>query len=284
MWRTGLVSNGAIYGPSNQRVMDADGYFYLYGEAGELLGKYQLNWGVNSVAYIQDGPRVYFAGRMLADTAHGWAMTDRLGSVRLNQNGERSNYQPYGAEITSTSQNRTKFGTYWRDSSGLDYANQRYYANAVGRFLTADRGRGVDRKDPGSWNKYAYTGGDPINFNDPPGTNAASVSNPGYCDVSQMYCGGSFWDPTNGVGGGGGGGGIGMLPQAWVQYQLAAYNQMVNDAMSAAQAHAFDPPDPNCVQDAITTAANATRLGLTGFTDPWVQIVGSANPNGGGVR
>jgi hypothetical protein len=29
------------------------------------------------------------------------------------------------------------------------------------------------------------------------------------------------------------------------------------------------------------TNSDATGLGLTGFTNPWVQIVGTANPNGG---
>ncbi len=36
-----------------------------------------------------------------------------------------------------------------------------------GRFNTPDPSRGVDLADPGSWNKYAYVGGDPINFGDP---------------------------------------------------------------------------------------------------------------------
>jgi RHS repeat-associated protein len=51
----------------------------------------------------------------------------------------------------------------------LDYADQRYYVS--GRFLNPDpyvasAGPG----DPGSWNPYAYTRGDPINRTDPRGT------------------------------------------------------------------------------------------------------------------
>ena len=53
--------------------------------------------------------------------------------------------------------------TYYRDqTTGLDYADQRYFAGLSGRFLTADpAGSGM--------NWYAYVGGDPVNFNDPEG-------------------------------------------------------------------------------------------------------------------
>jgi RHS repeat-associated protein len=49
--------------------------------------------------------------------------------------------------------------------------DQRYYATGMGRFSTPDPAgiRGADPKDPGSWNRYAYVGGDPVNFSDPSG-------------------------------------------------------------------------------------------------------------------
>jgi hypothetical protein len=46
---------------------------------------------------------------------------------------------------------------------------QRYYASTYGRFNTVDSG-GPNPKDPVSWNRYSYTGGDPINRNDPGGS------------------------------------------------------------------------------------------------------------------
>ena len=53
---------------------------------------------------------------------------------------------------------------------GFDYADQRYYAAAYGRFNTADpMAASASAGDPGSWNRYAYVGGDPINGNDPSG-------------------------------------------------------------------------------------------------------------------
>ena len=52
---------------------------------------------------------------------------------------------------------------YFRDSeTGNDYADQRYQSPGYGRFLTSDRVAG-QASDPGSWNKYAYAGSDPIN-------------------------------------------------------------------------------------------------------------------------
>jgi RHS repeat-associated protein len=122
---------------------------------------------------ISAAPRVYFHGILLQETGStggGAVVTDRLGSVRANtQSSQTMKYYPYGAEITSTGDGRGKFGSYWRDSVGVDYANQRYYLNTIGRFLTPDPGGmgTADPKLPASWNRYAYVNGDPINFNDP---------------------------------------------------------------------------------------------------------------------
>jgi hypothetical protein len=62
----------------------------------------------------------------------------------------------------------------------------------TGRFNTADPSRGSNRGDPGSWNRYAYVQGDPINFNDAVGLNRLM------CDV--------YTNEGTCAGGGGGGG------------------------------------------------------------------------------
>ena len=64
-----------------------------------------------------------------------------------------------------------KFATYTRDSAtGLDYANQRYYDNLIGRFTKPDPfGGSADQTNPQSWNRYAYAGNDPANNFDPNG-------------------------------------------------------------------------------------------------------------------
>jgi RHS repeat-associated protein len=50
----------------------------------------------------------------------------------------------------------------------------RYYSNGFGRFMTPDPYKGIsggsgDPDNPQSWNKYAYTVGDPVNWIDPDG-------------------------------------------------------------------------------------------------------------------
>jgi RHS repeat-associated protein len=93
------------------------------------------------------------------------AVMDQLGSV--------GTYYPWGENRGSTNpQDTWSFGTYWTDSvTGLDYANNRYYFNSLGRFMTPDpAGAGAaSGQDPVSWNRYAYTGGDPVNRSDPSG-------------------------------------------------------------------------------------------------------------------
>jgi len=99
------------------------------------------------------------------------AVTDRFGSVRANSNGERMNYFPYGEERTSTTDGREKFGTYFRDLLGQDYADQRYYSSLSGRFWTPDPSglKPVDRGNPGTWNAYVYALGNPLYYIDPTG-------------------------------------------------------------------------------------------------------------------
>jgi RHS repeat-associated protein len=54
--------------------------------------------------------------------------------------------------------------------TGLRTIDQRYYASTYGRFNTADQYMASGGpSDPGSWNRYAYVGGDPINGFDPTG-------------------------------------------------------------------------------------------------------------------
>jgi RHS repeat-associated protein len=63
-----------------------------------------------------------------------------------------------------------KFATYTRDSAtGLDYADQRYYASTFGRFMTPDPAASSNVAEPASWIKYPYVVNDPINYYDPEG-------------------------------------------------------------------------------------------------------------------
>ena len=79
------------------------------------------------------------------------------------------NYYPFGEEIGSTANDQYKFAATYRDSAtGLDYAINRYYASGTARFLTVDPAkRSAKPRRPGTWNRYAYVGNDPINRRDP---------------------------------------------------------------------------------------------------------------------
>ena len=72
---------------------------------------------------------------------------DRLGSVVASGlpggTWERMSYYPYGEERTTTANNRDKFGTYWRDDNGLDYAWNRYYQSGHGGSCRRIRMKGV---------------------------------------------------------------------------------------------------------------------------------------------
>jgi RHS repeat-associated protein len=169
------------YGPDNKRVWlkksGGEEQFFFYGIGGQRMGVYRkfTYSGSPYLTLVRD--EVYFAGKRIKSGSQAVA-EDRLGSTQKGD-GVASRFYPYGEEFgTATAQDRTKFATYYRDSGTLlDYADQRYYDRLSGRFLTADPymasgGPG----EPGSWNRYAYVQGDPVNSFDPEGLVAAQAS------------------------------------------------------------------------------------------------------------
>jgi RHS repeat-associated protein len=83
------------------------------------------------------------------------------------------NYFPYGEIMNPQSGNGDgeAFGTYsHNNTTGLDYADQRYYASQYGRFMSADPyKRSAKLFDSGSWNRYAYVRNNPVNSTDSSG-------------------------------------------------------------------------------------------------------------------
>jgi RHS repeat-associated protein len=134
---------------------------------------------------------IYFAGKLVMSRGVIVA-TDRLGTVRANGNGEQFAYYPYGEERTSTADGREKFGTYVRDSPTQDYADQRYYGVGTGRFNVPDSLglSGAISGIPGSFNRYSYVKGDPINSLDPSGMVSCSLDGISVsCDIVLPECG-----------------------------------------------------------------------------------------------
>jgi RHS repeat-associated protein len=104
--------------------------------------------------------------------------------VRYRNGGSRFDYFPYGEEKPgATAQGVEKFATYERDHTGLDYADQRYFANTNGRFTSADSREESGRAgDLAGASRYAYAGGDPVNKGDPTGHLSE-----GFCDSVFLF-------------------------------------------------------------------------------------------------
>ncbi len=135
----------------------------FWSATGQKLATYQLSAYGSQLVATATGTNQYFGGKLIKN-AGGYVTPDRLGSI--------GKYFPYGQERPSATQDgKEKFATYFRDSeTGLDYADQRYHQPGMGRFMTPDPySSSASIADPGSWNRYAYAGGDPVNRFDPLG-------------------------------------------------------------------------------------------------------------------
>ncbi len=176
------------YDPSNKRVWRGNWVYTtawnrtqdeitFWSISGRKLATYNLTQFGTTLYATQTGTNYYFGGKLIKN-ASGYIYADRLGSL--------GQFFPYGQQRGYVPPNDTeKFTGYFRDAeSGNDYAVNRYMSPGTGRFLTPDRMSGHPG-DPGSWNKYAYTRGDPINRKDPGGTCDTS----GDTDTSVTVCG-----------------------------------------------------------------------------------------------
>jgi RHS repeat-associated protein len=135
--------------------------------------------------------------------------TDHLGSPRVitDKNGaviSRRDFMPFGEEIyagvggRNTTQKYANFGSdnirkrytgYEKDDeTQLDFAEARMYQNKHGRFTAVDPlMASASPINPQTFNRYSYTGNNPINYTDPSGLK--------YCQAS----GGSGFDWRDGA-------------------------------------------------------------------------------------
>ncbi|NJM76773.1 MAG: hypothetical protein HC852_14505 [Acaryochloridaceae cyanobacterium RU_4_10] len=130
--------------------------------------------GTQTHRYLH-GPRV---DEILADeTATGvnWSLTDNQGTVRdvIDSNGVVLNHLTYDSfgQVTSETNTNVEFrygytGRERDEETGLDYYRTRYYDSSVGRFISED----TIGFNGGDANLYRYVANNPINFNDPNGT------------------------------------------------------------------------------------------------------------------
>jgi RHS repeat-associated protein len=130
-----------------------------------------------SLSFSMGTDSVWFGGRLVQKGGSSVPAPDRLGSI--------GRYLPYGEERTGQSGNpangNEKFATYTRDGvTGLDYADQRWYAQGQGRFLTSDPYTdSATTSKPSKWNRYQYVTGDPLLRPDPTGLDDERT----FCDV-----------------------------------------------------------------------------------------------------
>jgi RHS repeat-associated protein len=180
------------YNPSNKRVYQmqqtwsgsswttTSQTYYFYGVKGQKIGSYNATfsgYGIGAtITWAQAGIQVFFKGRMIQRTQLSGGFY-ALTTVQQDLRASIGKYFPYGEEETSPQgpNDQVKFATYTRDSvSGLDYASNRYYGSGTARFSSPDpyqstKGGSGEPSDPGSWNRYSYTQGNPIQFADPSG-------------------------------------------------------------------------------------------------------------------
>jgi RHS repeat-associated protein len=285
-----VVSGGTehyIYDADNKRISTINKSggqtVFIYGAMGEKLSVLP---SIGSIFGSSVSNNVYFSGRLIKQgtdllsgggdlgTDTNFVAVDRLGSVKANYGASGTAYLPYGEEFNLSSNDRIKFATYTRDAStGLDYADQRFYTSQFGRFMSADRFQQTPKaNDSGSWNKYAYTRNDPANSLDPTGMDDCSAD---FCAVGIGY-----GDPYGGFGGSGasgGGGGGGKSPFAKAVNNLSFAEAALQDA-------SIPIPCVNDLQaiDASRSADQRAGSALDVFdvasTENFKNGVGSADP------
>ncbi len=146
---------------------------YFYGAEGHKYGTWQVNPS-SGVLLQASVTKQWFGNRLMSPQ-------DRLDS--------RGKYFPFGQERTNINppnpaNDQEKFASYTRDSAtGLDYADQRYYNNLIGRFMRPDPfGGSANAYVPQTWDRYAYVGNDPANNFDPEGLELVDAESDFYDD------------------------------------------------------------------------------------------------------
>ncbi|MDQ6677473.1 MAG: hypothetical protein M3Z09_09270, partial [Acidobacteriota bacterium] len=176
---TDISSEVYVYTADNKRVstVRANGntaqVFYVYGAKSEIA----------AICTSQ-----LFGGEPVCDPRQNFlpVTVDRVGSVAANPAGYNisppRHYMPYGEQINpdpaaSPFPGTTNFASYFHDqTTGLNYADQRFYSSTYGRFMSADPYAGSSSLfNPQSLNRYLYVSNDPVNATGPQGLCTALI-------------------------------------------------------------------------------------------------------------
>ncbi len=186
---------------------------FVYGIGGELVAEFDGSTGSLRKEYVYCGATLAtIEPTALNSNGTRYTTSDQLGSPRVVTNSSaavvsRHDYLPFGEELGAGVGGRTtamgysisdglrqKFTSQERDNeTGLDYMHARYYANAQGRFTSADS-VGGSIVNPQSFNRYAYVGNNPVNFSDPTGHTRFDASSNGFAETMGQ---GGYMSPDN---------------------------------------------------------------------------------------
>jgi RHS repeat-associated protein len=165
-----------------KKMVGSTGTIYWRGLDGEIANE-------TDAANVILHRHVFFAGRRVSrtDNQPSWSahfyFSDNLGSANVVSNAtgaieDESDYYPYGGErvISNAVPQNYKFTAKERDAeSGLDEFGARYYANAMGRFMTPDWSAEpvavpyAVLGNPQTLNLYSYVENNPATGTDPDG-------------------------------------------------------------------------------------------------------------------
>ena len=164
----------------------------FWGANGQKLATYQVVTAVGgALSFNLATTNVYLGSRLIAKgTVNSSGLYDMvtLASVTTDRLGSIGKFYPYGQERPSaTANDKEKFTGYFRDAAtGLDYADQRYEQPGVEGLCPDPAQSSAGPGDPGSWNRYAYVRGDPVNRVDTTGLDDGPPLDP--CDLNPFNC------------------------------------------------------------------------------------------------
>ncbi|HKV37416.1 MAG TPA: RHS repeat-associated core domain-containing protein [Pyrinomonadaceae bacterium] len=174
------------YGNSNERLIAEEGGVrtYFASESGTPIAEFTES-GASTIP-VWSKNYVYLADRLLSTvTPNGsggeavqFHHPDRLGTRLVTNPATGTSFEqvtlPFGTALTaeSTGSTNRRFTTYDRSAvTGIDYAINRHYDSAQGRFTQVDPAgmNVVSLTNPQTLNLYAYCMNDPVNHTDPSG-------------------------------------------------------------------------------------------------------------------
>jgi RHS repeat-associated protein len=165
-----------IYDDANRRLRKP-GIHYVW-EGYQVAAEHNSSSGAVIVDYVHHG------GQLIANATNGsFFLRDRL-SIRATITDGQGGIQgvqthlPFGEDLVASGQQaKYRFTSYERDTeTNTDYAVNRHYTIAPGRFLSPDIYRASYRfRLPQTWNRYGYALQDSTNRIDPLGLDCSDL-------------------------------------------------------------------------------------------------------------